>query len=1063
MRLRGFWVDGFGVLHDQKVEDVSSGLSVFFGENEAGKSTLLAFLRAMLFGFATGRSSKKDGFSRQNRYDPLRGGKYGGNLTLVTDDGQEFTVERRCPPKAGKLSIASSDGESFPENHIKTLLGFTTQDLFYNVFAFSLGELQRLSSLTSDEVSGAIYSAGAGMSTKPLPKVLQKLDKRMGELFKERGSTDRVHGILAELRRVGDRLSQLRHQTADYDDLKRRLIAVASQTGDLERSREELLIAHSRAETMLKAWEDWTALEVAKQTLAAIPEVSQFPKDGIPRFENAKKALNEAKQSLQAKTNRLDDIDRKRQALTTDEAIIEVSDKIERLERGRDKHDSAVSDLPAVRAEYEQVCKRFQQELADLGPDWDLGKLESFDTSVTAKDPIVALESSVDDARKEELLTRARLETARKALEGAESLLEGTAAELDRQAEPEFTDEAEIRSRLQAIRAARAPVREIARLRQDLRAKKAAIEDDKSRGQADPPWFLRSPGLGAALVSFVLVGVVLLVYHALGGPNTYVLVVAGLAFAASYPAVFRNLSAKKRAAELSREQAIRARQEAANEVRSIDTAIQDNVANIRKRLPFIDSIGELDDVALDDLFDTWREKMDAHREWSEAKRDHEEAERASKSARREFDHVKAEAEEAAKRVESGMKRWVEWLTAAGLRQDLTFKAALEFPTRVRHCRDLHSSVLNFTKRMHDMEAVVEGHSAEVREVARICGVTGLQETAPGVILDLLTARLDAAQGAGRKKEGLSQDIERLKAECEELDVRVNAGQSELAGLMSKAGAANEEEFRERADHYSERESLKTETAKRRAFLEGLVGPKDVDELVRALSESDKSELELEVDRTANELERTEEQLDQLRETKAKLAGELERLETAEETSSLLLEREELVAQLRDTTRRWSALAAAKRVLELAQEVYEKQRQPSVLRKASELFSKLTRGNYSRVVRSSEETSFDVRNDRGEVLTIGQLSRGTREQLLLAVRLGLVLDFAERQEKLPLIVDDVMANFDGQRTRAAADVFCEVAKTHQVLVFTCHQDTLETFMDAGEGTTRIYKLTDGKVF
>jgi len=50
-----------------------------WGENEAGKSTLLAFLRAMLFGFP-----KKSTSARQ--YPPLRGGGHGGRI-VVTDDG----------------------------------------------------------------------------------------------------------------------------------------------------------------------------------------------------------------------------------------------------------------------------------------------------------------------------------------------------------------------------------------------------------------------------------------------------------------------------------------------------------------------------------------------------------------------------------------------------------------------------------------------------------------------------------------------------------------------------------------------------------------------------------------------------------------------------------------------------------------------------------------------------------------------------------------------------------------------------------------------------------------
>ena len=46
-----------------------------------------------------------------------------------------------------------------------------------------------------------------------------------------------------------------------------------------------------------------------------------------------------------------------------------------------------------------------------------------------------------------------------------------------------------------------------------------------------------------------------------------------------------------------------------------------------------------------------------------------------------------------------------------------------------------------------------------------------------------------------------------------------------------------------------------------------------------------------------------------------------------------------------------------------------------------------------------------------MLEPGQLSTGTREQLYLAIRLAYVLNYCNRAESLPVIMDDVLANFD----------------------------------------------------
>ena len=58
MRVNDFEVDGFGVWKGLEVEHVSNELTVFCGYNEAGKTTLMQFVRSMLFGFSSSRLEK---------------------------------------------------------------------------------------------------------------------------------------------------------------------------------------------------------------------------------------------------------------------------------------------------------------------------------------------------------------------------------------------------------------------------------------------------------------------------------------------------------------------------------------------------------------------------------------------------------------------------------------------------------------------------------------------------------------------------------------------------------------------------------------------------------------------------------------------------------------------------------------------------------------------------------------------------------------------------------------------------------------------------------------------
>ena len=83
----------------------------------------------------------------------------------------------------------------------------------------------------------------------------------------------------------------------------------------------------------------------------------------------------------------------------------------------------------------------------------------------------------------------------------------------------------------------------------------------------------------------------------------------------------------------------------------------------------------------------------------------------------------------------------------------------------------------------------------------------------------------------------------------------------------------------------------------------------------------------------------------------------------------------------------------------------------------------------------------------------ELSRGTREQLFLALRFGLIRELGQRTEPLPVIVDEVLVNFDPARALRAAAAFTELSDTNQVLVFTCHPTVVEMFCEASSETGR----------
>ncbi|OYV82780.1 MAG: hypothetical protein B7Z73_16805, partial [Planctomycetia bacterium 21-64-5] len=94
MRILSAQVDGFGVWSGLKLENLNDRIAVFYGPNEAGKTTLLQFVRTMLYGFS---------HDRAHRYlPPLRGGQPGGTLHVAAGAAGRFAISRHRIQKGGE-------------------------------------------------------------------------------------------------------------------------------------------------------------------------------------------------------------------------------------------------------------------------------------------------------------------------------------------------------------------------------------------------------------------------------------------------------------------------------------------------------------------------------------------------------------------------------------------------------------------------------------------------------------------------------------------------------------------------------------------------------------------------------------------------------------------------------------------------------------------------------------------------------------------------------------------------------------------------------------------------
>jgi uncharacterized protein YhaN len=275
MKIETIHIDGFGVWSDKTVGPLGPGLNVFHGPNETGKSTLMAFIRAVLFGF------EKRGSAR--RYDPVKGGTHGGCLDLIAA-GQRIRIERKAGRHARGAVTVYKDGAVGDDAALEELLAGTTKTLYHNVFAFGLEELEQFHTLEETEIATRISGAGLGIGASRWAAVQKDLEERQSALFLSRGQNSSINVAFKELEAVRDDLDRTEHQPQEYLAAHEARTRLAAELSLLEDAVADLSAKVDRYAKRLKAKPYLEQRSKLEAILRELPAVDAFPEGGLERL-----------------------------------------------------------------------------------------------------------------------------------------------------------------------------------------------------------------------------------------------------------------------------------------------------------------------------------------------------------------------------------------------------------------------------------------------------------------------------------------------------------------------------------------------------------------------------------------------------------------------------------------------------------------------------------------------------------------------------------------------------------------------------------------------------------
>ncbi|WP_366656973.1 AAA family ATPase [Fodinicurvata sp. EGI_FJ10296] len=1062
MHIAGWHVDGFGILNNWRVDDLDGKPLIVQGRNEAGKSTLLAFLQGVLFGFPKGRNDRK--------YHPLAGGTHGGRIVLATPDG-ELTIARG----KSSLSVTRADGTVEPESVLETALGHTDARVFRNVFAFGLWELESFKSLNADGIREQLFSAGLLGAGRSASAALAELDGRIESLLKPRSGP--LKEIADEIDRLKRKLAESRASVADHADLARREEAAAAEADEARRRARSHEEAAARAELLQRLWPVQVRIAEARSELAAGTDcaIDLLALEGeinalIARTGSCREQIAEfeTREANLAKTVA---------SLAPDPAIAgereAVAAAVAHLAAIRDKHEARA----ALEAEVSAARRRLNEVLGRLGPDWSPERLTETTLALADRNALTAARQRRDEAARTLTAAQQAETAAEEAVQAAGDAANTADEAVDRLPSAptaEALDEQDRRLR----HARQLTPRVSARAREAAQAQ-AALQQAERNVDAHPP-DASGPGralpvLAAGILALSAAGFGYAAWPAAGeGVDAATAIASALCLVAlaALIAWMPKFRADLAARAGRRQAALDARDAAHMALQLAEQAAADTVSACRDALRAA-GLADADNTDPDHA-EVMAENAIADGEAAiatarTARHQRDRALERQAEAREKLRHETARRDKAigarqdAERGDAEAEaEWRHMLAGCGLPDTLTTDGLTGALALIDQATDRAADVRREEDRLSALDAQLEAWRRDMAALAARLELSPLPESVSAAIAvaDSLTHRLKGHDATVDRRSKQQDSLERVQQDLEKVRAQMASANERLRGIAAEAGLPDPDHLpaalqtsRRRA---TLQDAIRADEAQRRAQ----VG--DGDAASSILAELETGQLEAwreseQIERDAAEQARTD--ADAAFERSVELRTEREQVEASADIPAL----ENALAGHREAFENglaeWREVTLAARLIRDTLADFQKARQPAVLQKAGLHFRRVTGGRYSRVLQDPQnEGAILVEPESGLPITDDALSRGTAEQLYLAMRLGLVADYGERRARLPVIVDDVFVNFDPARARAMAESFLDLAPEHQVMMFTCHPWVVDTFRSI-DPTIRVLALPD----
>ncbi len=368
MRLKQIQIYNFGQFSQETFDLPEGNLAAFFGGNEAGKSTTVAFIKQIIFGFNLKNTSSV--FFED--YEPLTKSYPMGGQLVFTSDAGEYVLERTWSKgdksKTGAVKVLLN-GQEVPASLFYDQIQNIDGGFYAESFIFNEDLLRQVSSLSKGEILENIYYLGAAQSSQLLA-IRADFDKEAKDLFKPSGKKAPVNQDLLKLAEQRDKVAADGQEFDAYQQLEGQRLAEEQAAKKLEKEVQEISSRLQKLGKQLEQVQNYqTYLDLKKQVSPVTfdQELYQKALDLNAQIKALKASIKEEKEQIDPAllAKRKDQVRAWRQELG------QISQSLEMLKQQVKQLEEKQASLLELTPHLEQVADLSMDQFQQMQADWE--------------------------------------------------------------------------------------------------------------------------------------------------------------------------------------------------------------------------------------------------------------------------------------------------------------------------------------------------------------------------------------------------------------------------------------------------------------------------------------------------------------------------------------------------------------------------------------------------------------------------------------------------------------------------------------------------------------------